>query len=69
LNLADLALVSQWNDLIIGDLCPTGYSFLHTPRHGSIGGGVGLLFKESLNIKRNAQEVFRLIFINSKRMY
>ena len=59
-----LALTETWlppsgNDLIIGDLCPTGYSFLHTPRHGSIGGGVGLLFKESLNIKRNAQEVFR----------
>ncbi|CAB3989706.1 Hypothetical predicted protein, partial [Paramuricea clavata] len=59
-----LALTETWlppsgNDLIIGDLCPTGYSFLHTPRHGSIGGGVGLLFKESLNIKRNVQEVFR----------
>ncbi|CAB4007118.1 RNA-directed DNA polymerase from mobile element jockey, partial [Paramuricea clavata] len=56
-----LALTETWlppsgNDLIIGDLCPTGYSFLHTPRHGSIGGGVGLLFKESLNIKRNVQE-------------
>ncbi|CAB4036308.1 Hypothetical predicted protein, partial [Paramuricea clavata] len=36
-----LALTETWlppsgNDLIIGDLCPTGYSFLHTPRHGSI---------------------------------
>ena len=34
----------------IGDLCPTGYDFIHIPRE-SRGGGVGLLFKESLDIK------------------
>ena len=31
------------NEFIIGDLCPTGYSFDHVPRSGPVrGGGVGL---------------------------
>ena len=34
----------------IGDLCPTGYDFIHIPRE-SRGGGVGLLFKERLDVK------------------
>ena len=34
----------------IGDLCLTCYDFIHIPRR-SRGGSVGLLFKESLNVK------------------
>ena len=34
----------------IGDLCPTGYDFIHIPRE-SRGGGVALLLKESLDNK------------------
>ena len=36
--------------MLIYDLCPTGYDFIHIPQE-SRGGGVGLLFKESLDIK------------------
>lgn len=34
----------------IGTLCPTGYRFLHVPRKQGRGGGVGILFKDVLNI-------------------
>ena len=34
----------------IGTLCPRGYRFVHVPRSYSIGGGVGLLFKETINV-------------------
>ena len=39
----------------IGDLCPTGYDFIHIPRE-SRGGDVGLLFKESLDFKCKNRE-------------
>ncbi len=36
----------------IGNMCPNGYSFIHTPRSSGRGGGVGMLYKSSLNIKQ-----------------
>ena len=51
-----LALTETWlrpgniDCVEIGDLCPTGYDFIHIPRE-SRGGCVGLLFKESMDIK------------------
>ena len=51
-----LALTETWlrpgnvDCVEIGDLCPTGYDFIHIPRELR-GGGVGLLFKESLDVK------------------
>ena len=40
------------NGFIICELCPTGYSFHHVSRSGAArGGGVGLLFRFSFNIK------------------
>lgn len=32
------------NDVITGELCPTGYQLVHNPRDDSLGLGVGLLF-------------------------
>ena len=51
-----MALAETWlrpgntNDVEVGTLCPTGYWFLHVPRSHSRGGGVGVLFKDNLNI-------------------
>lgn len=50
-----LALTETWlnasgDDLAIGELRPSGYKFIHTPREGSNGGGVGLLFRDTLKI-------------------
>ena len=57
-NIDLLGLTETWlqsdadNELIIRDLCPSGYSFHHVPRPGSTrGGGVGLLFRSSFNLK------------------
>ena len=53
-----LAVTETWlqsevdNGFIIRDLCPNGYSFHHGSRSGAArGGGVGLLFLSSFNIK------------------
>lgn len=51
-----MALTETWlrpgntNDVEVGTLCPTGYRFLHVPRSHSRGGGVGVLFKDNLDI-------------------
>jgi hypothetical protein len=52
-----LFLTETWlgkggNDcVIIGDLCPSGYSFLHAPRTSGRGGGVGILYRDELHVK------------------
>ena len=57
-NIDLLGVTETWlqsdadNELIIRDLCPSGYPFHHVPRPGSTrGGGVGLLFRSSFNLK------------------
>ena len=50
-NIDVLALTETWfhnDDFDMGTLCATGYRFLHNPRSLGRGGGVGLLFKDSL---------------------
>ena len=62
----DIAAVTKtWlpdNDVIanqiIGDTCPQGYRMFHTPRKlGQRGGGVGLMFKTSLDLRRVTKDV------------
>lgn len=59
-----LALTETWlqpdntDDLVIKELCPTGYSFLHAPRSTGRGGGVGVLFKDSLKMKKIDKQKF-----------
>ena len=43
----------------IAKLCPTGYSFHHIPREQSWGGGVGLLLKKRIQIKRQCCKPFK----------
>lgn len=57
-NIDLLGVTETWlqsdadNELIIRDLYPSGYSFHLVPRPGSTrGGGVGLLFRSSFNLK------------------
>ena len=38
-------------DTTIGELCPSGYRFLHTPRMIDRGGGVGILYKQGISTK------------------
>ena len=59
-----LALTETWlrpgniDDVEIRTLCPTGYRFLHVPRGHSRGGGVGLLFKDTLQINSHITDTF-----------
>ena len=52
------ALTETWlqpgdrDNYTIAELCPTGYFFHHVPREDSQGGGVGLLLKKRIQIKR-----------------
>ena len=52
-----LGIPETWlhgNDLdnpVLAELVPNGYSFGHSARHDSRGGGVGLMFRKSLNVK------------------
>ena len=38
--------------LLIEELIPSGYRFLHNPRSTGRGGGIGMLFKNSLRVKQ-----------------
>ena len=55
-----LAMTETWlragnhDDIAMGTLCPNSYRFLHVPRPQGRGGGVGLLFKDSLEINSSA---------------
>ena len=59
-----LAFTETWlrpgniDDVEIRTLCPTGYRFLHVPRGHSRGGGVGLLFKDTLQINSHITDTF-----------
>ena len=61
------------DDTTIGELCPSGYCFVHTPRPAGTGGGVGLLYKQDFCTKtRMYQQSFKsfecmdVTFINRK---
>ena len=43
----------------IRDICPQDYVFNHIPRTTGTGGGVGLLFKKNLEIKKLQTRIFR----------
>ena len=52
-----LALTETWlhsgesDNFFVGELCPKGYIFHHTPRENSRGAGVGIPVKKSLRVK------------------
>ena len=59
-----MAITETWlretgDELIIAELCPTGYKLIHIPRLGNSGGGVGLLYKDSIAVKHSHQRKFR----------
>jgi len=73
-NIDVLALTETWlrpdnvDDVEIGILCPTGYRFYHVPRCHSKGGGVGVLFKDCLNINTILIERFQSFEIMDVRL-
>ena len=51
-----LGITETWlhlkrDDVTIGELCPSGYRFVHSPRPTGTGGGVGLLYKQGFCTK------------------
>ena len=42
----------------IEEFCPSGYTFYHTPRDSSRGGGVGLLTKKSIQVRKHTLNKF-----------
>jgi len=61
-----LCLTETWlksnnsNDqLIINELTPTGFLFHHVPRNNGRGGGVGILYKKSLKLKKISVKRFK----------
>ena len=47
-----------WWLAIAKDLTPADYSLIHTPRRGRRGGGIGLLHKATLKVKKSALPAF-----------
>ncbi|KAK2144742.1 hypothetical protein LSH36_734g01020 [Paralvinella palmiformis] len=52
-----LAITETWlgtviDDHVLSDIIPSGYDILHTARSGSRGGGVAVVFKQGLNMKK-----------------
>ena len=60
-----LAMAETWlragnHDVIVmGTLCPNSYRFLHVPRPQGRGEGVGLLFKDNLEINSSVCDIFK----------
>ena len=51
------AITETWlndtnSDLAVRNICPSGYSFSHVPRLNRTGGGVGVIYNNTLNITR-----------------
>ena len=61
-----LAMTETWlrpgtvDSVEVGTLCPTGYRVLHVPRSHSAGGGVGIIFKNSIRINTSLTDQFYL---------
>ena len=73
LGITETWLHLKGDDVTMGELCPSGYRFIHTPRLVGTGGGVGLLYKQGFCTKtRMCQHSFRsfecmdVTFINRK---
>ena len=47
------------DEVIIGEICPTGYRFFNQPRLSGNGGGVGLLYKANLHVKTRLSHDYR----------
>jgi len=56
LGITETWLRSEGCDVITGELCPSGYRFVHTPRLSGTGGGVGLLYKSTISNKTRVNE-------------
>ena len=59
-----MAITETWlhetgDDLIIAELCPTGYKLIHTLRIEGSDGGVGLLYRDNIAIKHSHHRKFR----------
>ena len=51
LGITETWLNLKGDEVTIGELCPSGYHFVHTPRPAGTGGGVGLLYKQGFCTK------------------
>ena len=64
-NLEILAITETWlksgdqDTYYAKEICPTGYDFHHIPRADANGGGVGLLVKKTLQIRKQNLEKFK----------
>lgn len=62
-NLDILAISETWlcegDTLTQGDLTPCGYTLLHVPRHGRRGGGVAVLYRSYLCIRKSILPSFK----------
>ena len=69
-----LAMAETWlgagnhDDIVMGTLCPNGYRFLRVPRPQGRGGGVGLLFKDSLEINSSVCDTFKTFELMDVRL-
>ena len=59
---------SNYDAVELGTLCPTGYRFLHNPRLHARVGGVGLLFKDSLDISTTLCETYKTFELTDVRL-
>ena len=73
LGITETWLHLKGGDITIGELCQSGYRFVHTPRLVGTGGGVGLLYKQGFCTKTRmchysfrSRECTHVTFINRK---
>ena len=46
-------LAKETDELIIRDLCPTGYEFYNVPRVSRVGGGIGVMHKTVVRLEKH----------------
>ena len=58
LAITETSLQEKNNDFSIAETCPKGYQFHHVRRKNTRGGGVGLLLKKHIKVKKQSQKEF-----------
>lgn len=52
-------LKESGDHVVIGEMTPIGYSFIHSPRTFCRGGGVAIIYHRHLKLKQRKQKTFK----------
>ena len=58
-----MTLLNDHDNFAAAEICPNGYQFYHVSQKHSRGGGVGVLLKKRIQVKKHARNKFKYMLI------